>query len=257
MKNLILLLITALILSCNTAKQKQSILKNDIKEKNMLNDDINIEIYKTIKILNEYYKEFNYNIFYSYEDVYKIFNNGDDESELISDSVRYRKINDALSNNDFTSKFSNSFISRINDFKNKQNDIGNLGYLITNHELGKTLLHLQSERKTLNLFFPNVYPDDPSSDMSDSCYHEYHINRIHCINDSIAVYKNRDFELCLRNEQDVIYFIFHKNYLSKWLLDDIQICPKDEEETFDLKLIGESKPLKYFEPYCENTDPNF
>jgi hypothetical protein len=225
-----------------------------INDKHNIKDDIVVSIVN----LNNLYKTYNQDIFYSFEERYEAYIN--DEPKLIDDEKRLNIIKSCVRDEIFKTSFTSKFYKDFLDFNNSLNDPKTIGYLILKDELGTNFKQFLSQRNSVNLFFPNVYPDDPSSDMSDSCYSEYHKNRIHVVKDSTAIYKNRAFELCVYESFHILYFVFKKDVeesKNKWLLDDIQICPKDEEETFDLKLIGESKPLKYFEPYCENSDPNF
>jgi len=212
-------------------------------------EEIRNELFKTINEFNNVYYNVNKEIHYSnWKSSYAWFKTIDGKRKgiEISDIERIKQIENGLMDLSFINILSAGFYNEIIEFKNQIDDPINIGYLITQNEMGKTLLYILSDRDDLNYFEYGVTDDDPSVDMSEQDYINYHKARIHIIDDKKAIYKNRDVEISLEENFDVVYFIFNKEN-DKWLLDGIEICPKDKEEEFDIKLIGEPRPIKYYE----------
>lgn len=218
------------------------------------------EVYKAIFNFNQIYRKINKDIYFSYRDVYKMYTTGvDDEAIIISDEDRLSSIEKGLKNKKFKGIFSNDFYISIISFKDGLTDPESLGYLLLKGDLGKELMQILSFRDQLNIYIPDIPEYDSSPDMSAFCYKEYHKNRIHLVDNNKAIYKTVYQELALSGREYLLYFIFIENKTNKgnkWLLNNIEICPNEKEEAFDLKFFGELKPFTYFEPYCAESDPD-
>jgi len=224
-------------------KQNKNIMQEKVADENKLRN----ELFETIKIFNEVYLKTNKEIFYTKWDGFEwyIIKDGEREYESINDSLRLSVIKNGLNNKEFKSLLTINYYNRTLSFNKSLNDPLNIGYVMTQHEIGKTMLYILSDRDDLNSF-DEFINQDPSQYMSEQDYIDYHKVRIHIVNEKKAIYKNLDAEVSLENNFDIMYFILIKEN-DKWLLDGIKICKRDEEEAFDIKIIGEYKPIEYYE----------
>jgi len=231
----------------NNVSVCSNINKINMQEKTKNEIALKDELYNVINNLNKTYLETNKEIFYTKWDGYEMYviNEGERDIIKVEESFRLKTIETGINNIDLIGILSNEYYLNIIDFKKTLKDPINLGYLFTRHEVGKSLLSILSERYFLNCFDEDIN-QDPSRYMSEKDYINYHKARIHIVNENKAIYKNLDAEVSLEKNFDVIYFLFVKEN-DKWLLDGIEICPKDKEEEFDIKLIGEPRPIKYYE----------
>ena len=164
---------------------------------------------------------------------------------MVDDSFRLKTIESGIENKSFINCLSKEYYSKILNFKKTLNDPVNLGYVMTQSEVGKTLIRILSDRYFLNIS-DDFINEDPSRFMSEQDYIDYHKERIHIVNENKAIYKNLDAEISLEENLDICYFIFIKKN-EKWLLDGVEICSKEKEEEFDIELIGEYRPIVYYE----------
>jgi len=231
----------------NNVSVCSNINKINMQEKTKNEIALKDELYNVINNLNKTYLETNKEIFYTKWDGYEWFitRDGERDYESIEEKTRLNYIEKGFNSNEFKNFLTFNYYNRLLAFKKSLKDPVNIGYLMTEHEIGKTLLYILSDRDDLNCFNEDIN-QDPSRYMSEQDYINYHKARIHIINENKAVYKNLDAEVSLAKNFDVIYFLFVKEN-DKWLLDGIEICPKDKEEEFDIKLIGEPRPIKYYE----------
>lgn len=253
MRQLLLLPLIVLILSCNMS-QKEG--KNE--RQNVLDTlAIKNNIYYSLVEIDKGYIKFGHGI--RYLDIlgfkYTVVNEkGKLESREICDSLRLQLIGRAVLSNEFNNLLTINYSNKVGAFRKNISDPINLGFLMTKHELGKTLLDILTKRGDFNYGykFHNEYGHYGSNDfgdefMPDQDIVEYHLEKIHIVNDSMAVYKNSDIELSFEENFDMLYFILVKdNSRNIWLLDDIVICSKEEEEEYDIKLIGEPKPITFY-----------
>ncbi len=257
MKKLARLFVLLILVSCKTNNNIEKIIKHS--GSSLLTQPITVkdEVYQTIYILDTIFRQTNKNIIHSISGNYRIYTKLDiADSPEIMDKDRIVSIEEALDNEELKAVLTNDFYGSILERKNTMSDPECLGLLLFQDEIGKRLVQILSMRDFLNAFFPYIQGDDPSSDMSDSCYIEYHKERIHFTgNNNVAIYKTYCGEMALTvKEKHIAYFKFIPSAESndtKWLLDGVEICPEEKQEIFDKRLIGESSPLKYFYPYCE------
>jgi len=253
MKNIIIVFFSLIFILPNGNRDNNYTFLNSKQKTTMHDKSYNIvllknELYNAIYELDSIYKDVGKEIYFSEAyDYYVWYKTSDSvrESVKISDSDRTGIIEESLKNNALRNVISKGYLERINILYNSIEDPINLGFLFTKHKLGKSLLNILSDRYFLNSF-EDITEDDPSRGMSEKDYIDYHKERIHIINENRAIYKNKDAEISLEENFDVCYFTFIKEN-DKWLLDNIEICSRDQEEEYDIKLIGESKPITYYE----------
>jgi len=222
--------------------------QNQQKDNEMIqNDSIKEEVYQTIYKFDQVFKNSGKQIFYTKSMGYKWFFIKDNAltSDKIDDSIRIPILKNAIENSDFKNAISNNLEKKIKDLMNTLEDPISLGYLLIQDYSGKSMKSILVKRSSLNSSFDYDQSDDFSYYMSEMDYKKYHIARIHLLNDSVVFYKNTEDELSISLYHHIFYFKFIKEN-GKWLLDDIILCKPEEEEEFDLKLIGKSKPLKYY-----------
>ncbi len=205
------------------------------------------EVYQELFNFNQIYRNCGKEIFYTKSEGYEwfIIENGERNFVSIPNSLRLSTIESGLNSVEFRNALTSDYYNQIFLFKKSLNDPINIGYVMTQHELGKSLLSILSERYFLNLL-EDYSNGDPSQYMSEQDYIDYHKERIHIVNENKAIFKNLDSEISLGRNFDVCYFLFIKEN-KKWLLDGIEICTKDQEEAYDIKIIGEYKPIEYYE----------
>ncbi len=205
-------------------------------------------VYQSLEEINKLYLLINRDIIYSKSEGYEwlITDNEDKAWESISDSVRLKILHEGVYSSKLNSVLSSKFYNSIVHLFDTMNDPVNIGFILTKHEIGKTLRTVLSRRDYLNYQYLN--DEDLSRLMSENEYVKYHKARIHIVSDSIAVYKTLDAEISFEQNLDLCYFILkRKAQEQKWLLDNIIICKAEEEEAYDIKIIGAHKPLEYFD----------
>lgn len=242
MKTYFLSIIILLLFSCNLKAQKNEEIKTNCNESNLKN-----EVYEALVSLDKFYKDYGKQILYSTSSGYYWFfiKNGSLDYGPIDNSIRLPIIEKAIESDEFKKKVTKKFYDEILKFKSTLKDPMNIGYLMIHNEIGQTMLSILSRKDYLNVFSSYYQDDDGSYMMSAEDYINYHKARIHFRDNDRVVYKAVDVEIAYPEEMDICYFLFKKEE-GKWLLNDIMVCRAEEEEQYDLKLIGESKPLKYY-----------
>jgi hypothetical protein len=210
-------------------------------------DSLNNEVYETLVRLDKFYKDYGKQIYYTHSMGYKWFfiKNGSLDYGPLENSIRLPIIEKAIESNEFKDVVTEDFYRELVKFKSTLKDPMNLGYLMIHNEIGQTMLSILSRKDYLNAFYGYCPDDEISYMMSGEDYIKYHKARIHFKDSSRAVYKVVDIEIAYPEEMDRCYFLLNK-LQGKWLLNKIIVCKDDEEEQYDLKLLGESKPIECY-----------
>jgi hypothetical protein len=239
-----------LFISCTSSKKNG----DNLKRQSMVQNDslIKTQVFNALVTIDKAYNQLGNQVFFTESMGYERFvnENGNIKSEIISDSSRISLINKAPKSLKKQKIITNNFYKKIVSFNESLEDPVNLGYLMLQSDVGKSMTNILTKRGKLNLCYDYIQDDDISDNMSDRDYIAYHMKRIHLIGDSLAYYKNIESELCISEKKTIVYFKLKKVINQdkfNWILDNIVTCIPEKEEEQDLYFLGESKPIAYYE----------